>query len=334
MPAVPIDEHDLYERATHVLGEAVSGAELGPLVRLQGGASSITYRADCAGAASLPARVVLKVAPAGLEPKKNRDVLRQARLQRALQGTGVPCPQVLAEHPGSPPEVPPFYIMSFADGDCVEPSLLPESEALPPAEVRERELEAARILGLLHAIDPDAVGLADEPEVTPQEEFDRWNSSFEACDEDIRAGHEEVRDLLEARIPAVDQSSLIHGDFRLGNTLSTGSQVVSVIDWEIWGRSDPRVDLAWFLMMCNPDPDLGRRIADGMPSRAELLATYQDARGVEVKDLEWFDALVRYKQAAISALIARNARRRDENSPVGSGIPNMLRSARRMLESA
>jgi aminoglycoside phosphotransferase (APT) family kinase protein len=330
MPAVPIDETDLYERAGTVLADAAH-CELGPITRLQGGSSSITYRAEVTGGPV--SKVVIKVAPAGLEPTKNRDVLRQARLQRALQGTGVPCPLVLAEHPGAPPEVPPFYVMAFEEGDCVEPSVLPEGQQLPAGEVRARELDVARIGGRLHSLDPVTLGLGDEPEVTPEQELDRWASSLEACDGDIRAGHDEIRDALRASVPAPDQTRLIHGDFRLGNTLSAGDRVVSVIDWEIWARSDPRVDVAWILMMCNPDPELGRRIADGMPSDDELIATYEEASGIVLKDLHWFSALVRYKQAAISALIIRNARRRNEASPVGMPT-HLLQSAASMLASA
>jgi aminoglycoside phosphotransferase (APT) family kinase protein len=336
MPAVPIDEKDLYERAAAALAKASPGTELGPLARIQGGTSSITYwanRTSSSPAPQTPEKVVLKVAPAGLEPTKNRDVLRQARLQRALQDTGVPCPRVLAEDPGSPPEVPPFYVMTFEDGDCVEPSFLPEGWTLPPEEVRRRELDAARILGLLHTLDPAALGLGDEPDVTPDQELARWTNSLAVCDEDLRPGYEEVRDRLAAAIPPRDRSSLIHGDFRLGNTLSEGTRVVAVIDWEIWARSDPRVDLAWFLMMCNPDPALGRPTSEGMPGNEELLGAYQRARGVEAKEMSWFHALVRYKQAAISALIMRNARRRGERPPF-KGTSHMLNSANTLLTSA
>jgi aminoglycoside phosphotransferase (APT) family kinase protein len=332
MPAVPIDEDDLAARAAAAVADAAPGVGLGPLARLQGGASSITYRAELTGPAPAPA-VVLKVAPAGLAPTRNRDVLRQARLQRALQGTGVPCPRVIAEHPGAPPDVPPFYVMAFEDGDCVEPNSLPEAEALPPGEVRRRELDAARILGVLHSLDPVALGLGDEPEVTPAQELDRWVSSLEACDEDIRRGHEAVRDALAASVPTSRGSQLIHGDFRLGNTLSAGDGVVSVIDWEIWARADARVDLAWFFLMANPDAELGRRTSEGMPGNDELRAAYEQARGSTVEDLHWFDALVRYKQAAITALIIRNARRRGDE-PLSTGIGHMLRSAEKVLASA
>jgi aminoglycoside phosphotransferase (APT) family kinase protein len=331
MPVVPIDEDDLTRRAAAAVAAARPGATLSPLARLQGGSSSITFRAALSGAALGPREVVVKVAPAGVAPTKNRDVLRQARLQRALQGTGVPCPLVVAQDEGAPPEVPPFYVMAFEEGDCVEPNAAPREKSLPADEVRARELDAARILGLMHALDPAALGLGDEPEATPQNELDKWAKSLATCDEDIQAGHEEVLERLAATVPPSDRSSLIHGDYRLGNTLSAGDRVVSVIDWEIWARSDPRVDLAWFLMMGNPDPELGRRITPGMPGPAELISAYQQARGAEVKDLPWFEALVRYKQAAISALIIRNARRRGDKPPFAPPA-HMFRSARKLLE--
>ena len=328
MPAVPIDEAELYERARAAVAEASPGSELGPITRLQGGTSSITYRADLTGGA-VP-QVVVKVAPAGLEPTRNRDVLRQARIQTVLQGTGVPAPVVIAEGAGPSLERPPFYVMAFEKGDCVEPSVLPEGQELPADEVRARELECARIGGVLHSLDPDALGLDDEPEVTPEQELDRWVSSMERCDEDITEGHVPIRDALRGSVPAFDRTRLIHGDFRLGNTLSTADRVVSVIDWEIWARSDPRVDVAWYLMMCNPDPLLNRRTADGMPSDAELVDVYQEASGVELKDLHWFSALVRYKQAAISSLIIRNARKSGTETQVGKPT-NLLRSAANLL---
>ncbi|HLG66333.1 MAG TPA: phosphotransferase family protein [Acidimicrobiales bacterium] len=329
MPAVPIDEAELRARLEAVLAQAVPGAGLGDLALLPGGTSSITYWAPLGGVTT--ERIVVKVAPAGLEPVRNRDVLRQARVLRALSSTQVPVPRVIAEHPGNPPEVPPFFVMSFEAGDCVEPNSLPAAQRLPPGEVRARELDAARILGVLHAVDPAAVGLGDEPEISLRSEVQRWVDAFAACDEDLRAGSEDVAERLAATVPSMAPSTVMHGDFRLGNTLSQGNRVVAVIDWEIWSRGDPRVDLAWFLMMANPDETLNRPTCPGMPSDDELLAAYQAARGTTVADLGWFHALVRYKQAAAAAFIARNARRRGDASASAQGNAGLLASASKLL---
>jgi aminoglycoside phosphotransferase (APT) family kinase protein len=331
MPAKPIDDADLQARAQTVLSASHPGSNLGPIHRLQGGTSSITYRATLTVPGGSPEEVVLKVAPAGLAPVRNRDVLRQARLQRALQSTGVPVPAVLAEHEGDPPDFPPFFVMSFVDGACVEPSALQGNERLPPEEVRERMLDAARILGVLHSLSPEELGLAaGEASVSPAAELDRWVQSLAACDEDLQMA-EDVRDRLLDTVPPARQVALIHGDFRVGNTLSAGDRVLAVIDWEIWALGDPRVDLAWFLMACNPDEKLNRTVAAGAPTDHELILAYEKAGGGPVEDLAWFAALTRYKQLAITALLVRNARRRGEQTAMMGALPALTDSARAML---
>ncbi len=101
---------------------------------------------------------MLKVAPPGLEPVRNRDVARQARLMRALAGApGVRVPTVYFEDDGAPPEVSPFHAMNVVPGECLEPILT----EVPPDRlplIPERAFGAARMLAALHRVEPDAVG--------------------------------------------------------------------------------------------------------------------------------------------------------------------------------
>ena len=331
MPAIPIDTGELQARLDEAIGSVHPGARAEPVQELTGGASSITFWTTLSGAEVDGIKVVVKVAPAGLEPTKNRDVLRQARVLSALADTDVPVPRILADHPGGPPEIPPFFVMTYEAGDCLEPNFLPPESQLPPEETRGRELAAAAILGSLHSIDPTDVGLGEEAEVTLDEEVNRWRSSFAACEADLREGSEDVGERLAATTPEMGRTAMLHGDYRLGNTLSEGTGVVSVIDWEIWSRGDARVDLAWFLMMANPDPALNRRACPGMPSNDELLTAYRAESSVVLTEMDWFGALVRYKQAAAGALIARNARRRGQETAMAGGNAGLLGSARLLL---
>src|SRR5713101_4393694 len=321
MPATPMDEGELTARVGNALGRAVA-----PVVTLSGGASSLVYSTTIVDTGE---PVVVKACPPGLEPVRNRDMLRQARVHRALRDTPVPVPPLLAEDAGEPPEVPPFFVMAFCPGVCAELGFLPSDQLPPPAEVRGRQIDIARLIGALHQVDPVAVGLADEPETTLEGEVQRWTDSLDACEEDLRAGSEDVGEGLLATLPPAVPSRVLHGDFRTGNVLADGDHVTSVIDWEIWGRGDPRVDLAWFLLFVEDDRHTNPL---GTPSVDELLAVYQDSSGASVDDLDWFRALVRYKQFSAGAFITRNARRRGAPAtPVDNPDNWLLVNARALL---
>ena len=126
------------------------GARVLGLSPLTGGTSSLTFLVELAGVAAGETPVVLKVAPPGLAPVRNRDVLRQARLQQAVQGARRPlAPDVLFSDPGDPPEVPPFMAMNLVPGECVEPVLSDTAERPPPAQVRARFFDAVQVLAQL-----------------------------------------------------------------------------------------------------------------------------------------------------------------------------------------
>jgi aminoglycoside phosphotransferase (APT) family kinase protein len=321
VPAKELDEAEFTDR----LRRALPGRDVAPIEPLTGGASSLTYSTVLDGRD----KVAIKVCPPGLEPVRNRDMLRQARAQKALHGTAVPVPTVVAEDAGEPPDVPPFFVMEFMPGICVEVGFLPPDQAPPPEEVRGRQLDCARLMGELHKLDPGAIGLGDEPETSLAEEVERWAKSLSVCDEDLRAGTEDVAEKLLASAPAPMRSALLHGDFRTGNVLAEGDHVTSIIDWEIWSRADPRIDLAWFLLFSE---DARRPVPPGNPTVSELIATYEAASNIDVVDLDWFRALVRYKQTATGAFIARNARRRGGPvEPVDQRENWLLISARELL---
>jgi aminoglycoside phosphotransferase (APT) family kinase protein len=308
---------------------------------LAGGASSLSYVAT-----TDTGRVVAKVAPAGLPPVRNRDVRRQARVLRALAGSGVPVPAVLWEDEGAPPEVPPLFVMSYVEGTSLEPlfDVEPDDDGEVPGGadaadvVGARLHDAARVLATLHRVDPATVGLGDEPVASLDDEVARWARALDSVDEALAPGWREVAGALRERAPAPTAPAVLHGDFRLGNALAVGERVAAVIDWEIWSVGDPRVDLGWFLV--NADADTYRRptpYAGRLPSPDELAATYASHLGRAVPDLEWFRALACFKSTATWALIVKHARRGREPVPLAEEmaptLPHLLERALRSLGS-
>jgi aminoglycoside phosphotransferase (APT) family kinase protein len=328
---------ELGDRIVKSVAEWRPGATLRSFDALSGGASSLTFLAEIES--DRLDRVVVKAAPPGLAPVRNRDVLRQARLLRALDGRpGVRVPTVLFDDVGDPPDTPPFFAMTFVPGESIDPNIDPGvDEALPPPVILTgRAQSAARVLAALHAVAPADAGLGDEPEVTIADEVERWANALATVPEELTGGPDDCAARLRDSLPAAVPSSLIHGDFRLGNCLSAGTGVRAVIDWEIWARSDPRIDLAWFLLTADPQlHPSAQRHAPGMPSPRELLAVYRNAAGPDVPNLGWFTGLMLYKLAAVSALIAKNAAKRGDPGRAGAraaaGVPEMLDRARQAI---
>ncbi len=234
---------------------------------LAGGASSLTFAGRRA-----EEDVVVKVAPVGVQPTAHRDVLRQARLIKALGPTPVPVPRLLLEDHGDPPGVPPLFVMSFIDGVSCEP-LFDNSDAGPEHVVAERYRNAAVTLAQLHSLDPDAAGLAAEPATGPLDEVERWCRTLETVDPALAPGWRDVAAVLRSSAPPAAAPAIVHGDFRLGNLVADGNRIAAVIDWEIWSIGDPRVDAGWFLINCDPRTyRRPTRYCTTVPAREDLAA--------------------------------------------------------------
>ena len=328
---------ELTERTAVVLRGWAPEATVESVEPLAGGTSSLTYMATLAGIPGGHERVVLKVAPPGLEPVRNRDVLRQARLMQVLAGVqGVRVPKVLFCDKGEPTARQPFVAMELVPGDCVEPVLVPRG-TVPVGQVRARALDVARMLAHLHRVDPKRTALAVEPVVTLGAEIDRWTRAFTTVPEDLRTGYEAVADRLHATMPSAMMPVFTHGDYRLGNTLCAGDSVNSIIDWEIWALGDPRVDLTWLTFFTDEarHPASPSDEPTGMPGKAELIDAYQEIRGEPLRDLGWFEALTKYKESAATALLIKRARKagewKDMHRRMLPALPVLLEEATELL---
>jgi aminoglycoside phosphotransferase (APT) family kinase protein len=325
MPVTQIDIGELQDRLAPV---GVNG--LSPLA---GGASSLTFVGTMA--ADYQHKVVVKVAPPGLPPVLNRDVLRQSRLLRALLPTEVPVPEVVWEDAGDPPEIPPLFVMRFVQGASFEPLFDPDG-GQDVKLVADSLRNAARTLAALHALDPDHLDVGAEPTVGPGDEIDRWSRLLETIDPALVPGWRAVAESLQAVQPPAPDRAIVHGDFRLGNLLTVGADVAAVVDWEIWAVGDPRVDVGWFLI--NADPATYRRpsrFAVALPPLEELTEIYTGALGRQLPDLRWFQALACFKSTATWSLIVKHNRRRQTPDPaledMAATLPELLSQARRLL---
>ena len=326
----------LRDRVAAAVGEWRPGARVAELSPMTGGSSSLTFRAVLDGVPRDETVVVIKVAPPGLPPVRNRDVLRQARLQAGLQrhvGRRL-APAVLFTDAGDPPDDPPFMAMELVPGECVEPSLAPALDRPAPEATRARYLDAAELLAELHRVDPLTAGLGDEPVVTIADESERWTRAFTTVPDELREGYEACAELLHATVPPALPAVVNHGDYRLGNTLCLGEEVQAIIDWEIWSVGDPRIDLTWFGFFTDEaaHPSAEPVGPAGTPTRAEVMEAYVAAGGQKLPDLDWFHALTLYKEAAATALLLK--RKLKAGAPLSESDERMLPALRTMMDEA
>jgi aminoglycoside phosphotransferase (APT) family kinase protein len=236
----------------------------------------------------------------------------------ALAPTGVPVPAIVVTDETEPA----WFAMQLVSGDALEPVL--DDPEVAPDLARARMLRAAEVLPALHDVPLDKVPVDADP-LTPGDELARWARTMAAVPADLVPDADRLHRLLARSLPAPVAPTLVHGDYRLGNLICAGTEPAALIDWEIWSVGDPRVELGWFLVFADGAnfPGVGREVP-GLPTADEPLSAYA-ADGRPVEELAWFEALGRYKMAAI---MGHNLRRHLEgrhHDPDQERLPDTIR---------
>jgi aminoglycoside phosphotransferase (APT) family kinase protein len=294
---------------------------------LPGGHSGLTWLAELES--DPPRTVVVKSTPPGRRPVGRHDVLRQARVLRALSARGeVAVPAVYF----SDDSEPPFFAMERIEGEGAEPVLAEEAPVPEPTEIASLWEELINTLVLLHRPDPAELGLSDgEPVLAPADELERWAATMVAggLEHDLRASR--LVEGLRRSVPDPARSALLHGDYRLGNTLYARAQIRAVIDWEIWSIGDARCDVGWLALFAdhNNFPNLGRAVA-GTPDADHVIGRYAELHGDRLDQIEWFRALACFKLGVIQA---HNLKRHLEGRRADAYLERFRPSIERLLDA-
>lgn len=247
------------------------------LSRIAGGQSNPTYYVDFAGR-----RMVLRKPPSGPLLRGAHAVDREFRVMQALAATEVPAPRPILFHDEPEPLGTPFYLMERLDGRVFHDAALP---GLPAGERRGIYLGMADALAKLHAVRPDAIGLAGfgRPGSYFERQIARWTRQWRQSPSARIADLDALADWLPAHLPADDgQVAIAHGDFRLGNLMfhPERPEVIGILDWELSTLGHPLADLGFCCMPWHTTPDeyggiLGLdRDGLGIPAQREFVDRY------------------------------------------------------------
>lgn len=292
-------------RLERYLRGVIPGFE-GPVTieKFSGGQSNPTYRLDTPGR-----RYVLRRKPPGVLLASAHAVDREFRVQQALgRVPGFPVAPVHLYCDDPAMIGTPFYVMDLVDGRVFWDATLPEV----PREERRRYYESmVSAIAALHSVDYIALGLGDfgKPGDYFARQISRWSRQYL---EDKDAGRVEAMDRLiewlPEHIPATQDASIVHGDFRCDNLIfhPTEPRVVAILDWELSTIGHPLADFGYHLLAWRMPPlgvtgmlgqDLG---ALGIPSEEEYVAMYCERTGRDgIRQLDFYAAFNMFRLAAI-----------------------------------
>jgi aminoglycoside phosphotransferase (APT) family kinase protein len=278
----------------------------GPLAveQFKGGQSNPTFRLRAASG-----DYVMRRKPPGKLLPSAHAVDREYRVITALGKTAVPVPRTYALCTDESVIGAMFYVMEHVPGRVLWDPLLPGME---PAERRAIYGEMNRVIAALHGVDYAAVGLADygKPGNYFARQIDRWSKQYKASETEPIEAMDRLIQWLPANIPAGDDTTIVHGDFRLDNMIfhPTEPRVLAVLDWELSTLGHPMADFAYHVMAwrLSPREYRGLRGADlaalGIPAEEEYVQMYLDRTGrprPSARDWEFYLAFNLFRAAAI-----------------------------------
>jgi len=254
---------------------------------------------------ALSTGVVLRRPPRGPLPPSAHDVLREARLLRALEGTPARVPAVLAVCEAPDVIGAPFYVMERVDGEVIADSIPAPLDT--PSERAGIADELIDSLVELHGIDWTEIGLEGfgKPTGYLERQLRRFGGLWEHNRTRDLPQFEQVGEWLAANLPESPPATIVHGDYRLGNTMFAPggpARLIAIFDWEMATIGDPLADVGYMLMhWTEPGDRVGKfnlnnvTVQPGFPTRAELVARYEQRSGRSMQALDWYVTLALWK---------------------------------------
>jgi aminoglycoside phosphotransferase (APT) family kinase protein len=305
----PVEERHRIDKAAL---ERFLGFKLQDIEQFKGGQSNPTYRLTAADGR----RFVLRRKPPGKLLPSAHAVDREYKVIKALHPTGFPVAKPLVLCQDETVIGTMFYVM-----DCVEGRVLWDP-ALPGMTREQRAAiwdEKNKVISQLHSIDYRAVGLEDfgKPGNYIGRQVERWSKQYRASETQRIEAMDNLIGWLPNNIPPEAGTTVVHGDFRLDNTIfhATEPRILAVLDWELSTLGDPLADFAYHCMGFHIPPDKFRGVAGlpiselGIPSEAEYLAAYlRRTRRAAIDPAVW-DFYLAYNLFRIAAICQGIAKR-------------------------
>jgi aminoglycoside phosphotransferase (APT) family kinase protein len=231
-------------------------------------------------------RYVLRRKPTGKLLPSAHAVDREFRVIVALANTEVPVAKARALCEDDSVIGAMFYVMDYVEGRLFWDAALPEVVRGHRRAIYE---EMTRVIAALHRVDYTAAGLADygRPGHYIERQVARWSQQYRASQTESIDAMERLIEWLPQHVPEDEETSIVHGDFRLDNAIfdPVEPRILAVLDWELSTLGHPLVDLAYLCMRYHLSAEQFKGLggldtaALQIPGEAECVADYCRRRG-------------------------------------------------------
>ncbi len=235
-----------------------------------------------------------------------------------------------------------FYVMDMVEGRIIWDQSLP---MYTPAERYPIYMAQVKTLADLHNTDYKAIGLEDYGRTGNYmaRQIDRWTKQYKASETQHIDTIERLIEWLPKTCPEDDQTSIVHGDYRMDNMVMhpTEPRVIAVLDWELGTLGNPLADFTYLLMgwVNGAMAAIADKKAHGAPTIEEVVADYCQRTGRDgLPDLNWYFAYNIFRLAGIVQGIVGRARDGTANSPqaaaMSARVPALGAAAWKFAEKA
>ena len=334
---MPVAERHRFDTAAlaSYLASHIAGFS-GPLTaeQFKGGQSNPTYLLAAGGK-----RYVMRAKPgpaAKLLPSAHA-VDREYRVMTALAQAGIPVPRTYCLCEDESVSGRAFFVMEHVAGRVLWDQALPGMTKAERAAIYD---EMNRVIAALHSVDPAAIGLADygKPGNYFERQIGRWSKQYRASETEKIEAMDNLIAWLPANIPPGDETSIVHGDYRLDNLIfhPTEPRILAILDWELSTLGHPLADFSYHCMSWHIPASTFRGIAGldlaalGIPSERDYIAAYCRRTGRE--SLAHWDFYIAYNLFRIAAILQGIAKRALEGTASSAVAVEQGKRARPLAE--
>lgn len=270
---------------------------------IAGGHSNLTYKVTDAAGGSW----VLRRPPLGQILPTAHDMGREFRIISGLGPTPVPVPPAIGFCDDETVNDKPFYVMGYVEGHIIRDGGT-AGRVFSPEQRRIAGESLVDVLAAIHAVNPDDVGLGElgRRDGYIERQLKRWHSQWEKSKTREIPAVDDVYEQLRSSVPEQGPATIVHGDYRLDNTmLGDDGRVKAVLDWEICTLGDPLADVGLLMVYwSDPGDEMAALVSsptalDGFPRRADLTARYAEKSGRDLSQLSYYVAFGYWKLACI-----------------------------------